>query len=76
MPAQSKVDYDQITSWRLARWADELSAQNSTPFILVGIGHERTNGQLIVCVPENLADDEVIGLIRSTLRMLEARRGR
>lgn len=54
---------DRIINERLARWLDLMSQSNATPLILIGIGHDAACGDLVLCIPEDVAPADACSLL-------------
>jgi hypothetical protein len=50
----------EITHERLEGWKLKLAQQDATPLALVGIGHGRHRGNIVLCIPENGPSDKDI----------------
>jgi len=61
------VDTDAITIERFEGWRKRLSEEQATPMVLVGVGHGDKAGQLVLCVPEGVDDELVVGSLRYAL---------
>ncbi len=57
------VSTEQIANARLESWKHKLADFNATPLVLIGVGHEHKSGELVVCVPNNVEDDLLIGAL-------------
>lgn len=62
----NKINVDRLTSWK-----NRLNEHHSTPMLLVGVGHDHKQGELMVLVTEERTDYEILLLMREALRMLE-----
>lgn len=60
-----------INATRLASWKDRLDEQNSTPQILIAIGHGRVTGRLMVLTTEDLTNSELIVFMEGAIRQLK-----
>ena len=61
----------EITAERLEGWKKKLAADNATPLVLIGIGHEHPRGKTILCIPENgPSDREIANLLRGLANKL------
>jgi hypothetical protein len=65
------MDTDGITAERLASWRDRLKEENATPMVLIGVGHDHKSGQIVLCVPEGVDDDLLIGSLAYALNALQ-----
>lgn len=65
------MDTDKITSERLNEWRDRLREEHATPLVLLGVGHEHKSGQLVLCVPEGVDDDLLIGSLLFALESIQ-----
>lgn len=55
----------EITIHRLQRWSLKLRADHATPLCLVGVGHDHKLGQLVVCVPEEFTNFDIIEILKA-----------
>lgn len=65
------VNVKAINDERLGRWKNKLIRHNSTPVILIGIGHDHKEGQLLILCTEERTDEELITLLEGTLAQLK-----
>jgi len=47
------VPTDTITAERLALWRKRFADDDATPILLLGVGHNRNSGALVVCTLED-----------------------
>lgn len=66
----SKVEVKPINYERMNRWKDRLNENDSTPVILVGVGHNSVLGRIMVLCTEDRTDQEVIAFLESALKQL------
>jgi len=52
-----------ITVGRLASWSAILIENHSTPGLLIGIGHDHRSGEIHLCIPEDLTQQDVQNLL-------------
>ena len=64
------MDTEIITKQRFDGWQKRLSEEHATPIILIGVGHEHKSGQLVICVPEGVDDELLVGALRFALASL------
>lgn len=64
------VPTEQITRERLAGWTKRLDSEHATPMLLIGIGHDHTSGQAVLCIPEDIPMERVRELLQFTLDRL------
>ena len=62
---------DEITAERLQGWRARLREENATPICLIGIGHQQKRGQLVLCVPEGVDDDLLVGSLLFALESIK-----
>jgi hypothetical protein len=62
-----------ITMICLLDWARILTDNHSTPFLLVGIGHDHRCGELQVCVCKQTTTADAVLMLREVVRILEER---
>ena len=67
----SKVEVKPINYERMNRWKDRLNENDSTPVILVGVGHNKVKGRLFVLCTEDRTDEEVIAFLEGALAQLK-----
>ena len=72
MSEKTKASFSEITDERLGDWAKRLKASNATPLVLVAIGHEQNSGELTVCVPADVSDALVTGMLKWVIKGIEA----
>jgi hypothetical protein len=65
---------DEITAERMAGWRKKLAEEHATPALLLGIGHDRNSGALVVCTTEDLSKRDLVTLLKGVIRRLEGRR--
>lgn len=63
----------EITKERLHRWTERLVEQHSTPFVLVGVGHDHNIGQVVVLTCEEATDEQIIATLRGAADLLDGR---
>lgn len=66
----SKVEVKPINHERMNRWKDRLNENDSTPVILVGVGHNKVSGQIMVLCTEDRTDEEVVLFLEGALKQL------
>lgn len=59
-----------ITVERLDGWAARLVQEHATPMLLMGIGHDHTSGQVVICCVEDSSDEIIRGALRKALHDL------
>lgn len=64
------VPTEQITKERLDSWKARMKESNATPVLLVGVGHDQTSGQLVICTVEDIANDYLRSLLVFALQEL------
>jgi hypothetical protein len=67
-----------INRERLTRWRLDLELQHATPAVLVGVGHDHREGDLVLCACEGSdapTDRELALMLRWAAEQLEARPG-
>lgn len=62
-----------IVDDRLHGWAKLLKQQDATPMILLGVGHNRNSGALVVLTVEDDEMDKatILGFLRGAIAKLE-----
>jgi hypothetical protein len=66
----SKVFVKPINYERMNRWKERLNENDSTPVILVGVGHNKVEGRIMVLCTEDRTDEEVILFLEGALKQL------
>lgn len=66
----SKVEVKPINHERLGRWKDRLNENESTPVLLIGIGHNKVKGKIMVLTTEDRTDEDIIVLLVAALEQL------
>lgn len=66
----SKTEVKPINYERMNRWKDRLNENDSTPVILVGVGHNKNEGRIMVLCTEERTDSEIILFLEEALRQL------
>ncbi len=54
---------EEINKERLAGWETKLNKENSTPMVMVGVGHGHKAGQITVLVPEGIPVQQIITML-------------
>jgi len=57
------MDTRAICDERLTRWKELLVADNATPIVLIGVGHEHNSGQIDVCFPTDAHNAEIAAIL-------------
>jgi len=65
------VNVRKINHERLGRWEKRLNENNSTPILLVGIGHQQVQGQVMILTTEDRTNTEIVIILKEALRQLE-----
>ena len=68
------AEIEAIGRERLEGWRNRLVNEHSTPILLVGVGHDHKKGQVTLCVPEEMSDEEIKYFLMGALNMLRAGR--
>ena len=66
----SKID--SINRERLFAWRGRLNESHATPVVLLGVGHDHNNGQIVVCVTHDMTDKAIILFLKKALKEMEA----
>lgn len=64
-------EIETICKDRLGEWQHSLVQEHSTPILLVGVGHDESKGHVVLCIPKELSDDEVMQFLQGALNMLK-----
>ena len=64
---------ERLTTDRLAAWARDLAYDHATPLLLVGVGHDRTRGRIVVCTVDDaeMTDDRLRAFLRYAINHLD-----
>ena len=65
------VPTESITKGRLKGWARRLAQEHATPIVLVGVGHDEKQGQLVVLTVEDMDDEMLAGSLAFALEQLK-----
>lgn len=60
-----------IVEDRVTRWAKQLIEMHSTPFMLVGFGHDHRQGMAITCLEEGVTIRQTIEYLEKTVQLLK-----
>ncbi len=66
----SKIEVKPINHERLTRWKERLNENDSTPVLLVAVGHNKLSGRIMVLCTEDRSDQEVILFLEGALKQL------
>lgn len=68
-----KINIPEINVERLTKWEAHLNSYNASAVLLLGVGHDHTSGQLVVCVPEMDAMDNanLVILLQGAIKQLQ-----
>jgi hypothetical protein len=64
------VNTKKITHERLGSWEKKFEGSHATPILLIGVGHDHVNGQVVICVTEDLTDKQIILFLENALKQL------
>lgn len=65
------VNVKAINDERLGRWKNQLNRKHSTPFILLGIGHDHNEGNLVILCTEERSDTDILLGLKKAVSLLE-----
>lgn len=65
------VNTKKITHERLGSWEKRLTESHATPILLVGVGHDHVNGQINICVTEDMPNAQIIAFLEYALKELK-----
>jgi hypothetical protein len=65
------VNVKKITHERLGRWEKKMVLSHATPALLIGVGHDHVNGQIVICVTEDRTDNEIILFLQGAIKELQ-----
>jgi hypothetical protein len=54
----------EICRQRLQQWEGRLVEEHATPALLIGVGHDHKSGQLVLLVPEEVTNEQILELVR------------
>lgn len=66
----SAQQIQQITTDRLAKWAQRAIRNNATPMILINIGHGHNSGQISLCTVEDMDNRMLKALLQRVIEQL------
>lgn len=66
----AKVEVKPINWERMNRWRERLNENESTPVVLVGVGHNQHTGRIFVLATEERTDEEIIIFLQAALAQL------
>lgn len=66
----AKTEVRPINHERLGRWKERLNENESTPVILVGVGHNKVKGRIMVLCTEERTDQEIVLFLHEALKQL------
>ena len=66
-----KTEIETVCRDRLGGWTKRLVEEHSTPILLVGVGHDHKKGQVVLCMPEEMSDQEVMHFLQGALNMMK-----
>lgn len=67
--SQTKVA--QIVEDRLLKWAKRLMEMHSTPFMLIGFGHDHRQGMAVTCLEEGVSVAQAVAYLEKTVQLLK-----
>jgi len=67
----NNTQIDSISKQRLYSWRQRLNESHATPILLLGVGHDHKNGQIVICVTEDRSDSEIILFLEKALKELK-----
>ena len=60
-----------IVEDRVTKWAKRLIEMHSTPFLLVGFGHDHRQGMTVPCLEEGVTVAQAIAYLEKTVQLLK-----
>lgn len=66
----AKIEVRPINHERMGRWKERLNENDSTPVVLVGIGHNRVAGRIMVLCTEERTNREIVLLLHEAIKQL------
>lgn len=65
------VNIKQINDERLGRWKNQLNRKHATPILIVGVGHDHNQGDLIILTTEERSDNDILQILLSIASSLK-----
>lgn len=60
-----------INKTRLGEWGTILNENQSTPLVLIGVGHNSNRGELYLCICEGVSEDGAAGFLRAAAEIID-----
>lgn len=57
---------------RVTKWAKRLIEMHSTPFLLIGFGHDHRQGMAVTCLEDGVTTQQAIAYLEKTVQLLKA----
>jgi hypothetical protein len=67
----TQVQVAEIVEDRVTKWAKRLIEMHSTPFILIGFGHDHRQGMAVTCLEEGVTVAQTIAYLEKTIQLLK-----
>lgn len=64
------VNVKAINDERLGRWKNLLNRKHSTPIIILAVGHDHHEGDLVVLTTEDRSDEETLLFMEGAVKLL------
>ena len=62
----------EIVEDRVTKWSKRLIESHSTPFLLIGFGHDHRQGMAVTCLEEGVSVDQAVAYLEKTVQLLKA----
>lgn len=69
----SKIEIQNICDSRLKLWKSQLVVNESTPYLLIGLGHNDFGGEIHICISENVDIKHPILVMKRAIKQLEGK---
>lgn len=65
------VNVKAINDERLGRWKNQMNRKHATPLLLVGVGHDHNNGDIVILTTEERTEQETLAIILGVATKLQ-----
>lgn len=65
------VNCKAINKERLGRWEVQLNRKHATPLLILGVGHDHNEGDLVILTTEGRSDVEVLLFLEGAVKLLK-----
>ncbi len=63
----------QAVEQRMVEWAKRLMQAHSTPFIMVGLGHDHRAGQVVTFLEDRITVPQTIAYLEEVVKLLKSK---